>query len=288
MKQQYRPAKSRANWATFFLAVFGLIAIASIISTIAEIGLLQRINSGEFVSDAEAVSNDNRQRAIGLLYSTAFVAAAIAFLVWIRRASDNLARLGVREQRFSPGWAVGWWFIPFAWLFRPYQVMKEIWKGSYPEIDAKNPDAWTDSPTSRLLGPWWGAWLLSLWAANSLSVLFSSDATVSDLIVSGYRSVASDAIGTVALVLVVILMRRITSNQDKKHLVYQTLIEEGAITEGEVTETAQGPNPPVSAGNLAPPAQPSQNPRCPKCRNAMAAQDLAYGICHRCRSSSAF
>ena len=46
------------------------------------------------------------------------------------------ATLDYHDQRFSPGWSVGWWFIPALNLLRPYQVIKEIWRGSYPNTGA--------------------------------------------------------------------------------------------------------------------------------------------------------
>lgn len=214
MIQPYRPAKGRADWTTFFLVAHGAIAIVFIISTIAEIGLLQRIESGQFVSDSEVNANDIRQAIILLLYSASYIIAAVAFLRWIYLASKNLAPLGVSGQRFSPGWAVGWWFIPIMWLFRPYQVMAEIWRGSYPET---GPEAWQDLPVSPLMGFWWAAWLVSNWIANvSILILFSSDTSIDALITSYIIFIASDIVSLASLILAIILIRQITSNQDIK------------------------------------------------------------------------
>jgi len=284
MPKQYRPATGWANGVTLFMVVFGVITIASIASTIAEIGLLQRIESGGFVSEAEADSNDSRQQVIALLYIAAFAVSAIAFLAWIGRASANLAALGVDNQRFSPGWAVGWWFIPVMGLFRPYQVMKEIWKGSYPVLGADGLSGWPDAPVSRLLGFWWAAWLLASWVTNFTNRLFFSGATVSELIAADVFDAASDAILLVSLALVLILVRRITANQSRKHAAYQDLIEAGMLPEEADEETAQAP---AQRENLTPAARPSQNPRCPRCGNARTAQELAYGVCQRCRSGGA-
>ena len=215
MDQRYRPAKGRANWTTAFLVAHGALIIVSIVSTISEIGLLQRIESGQFVSDSEIDANDVRQGIIGLLYSASSIIAAIAFLRWIHLASKNLAPLGAGGQRFSPGWAVGWWFIPIMWLFRPYQVMAEIWRGSYPET---GPDAWQDLPVSPLMGFWWATWLVSGWVAYAaILFFFSSDTSIDGLIMGDFVSIAYDVVSMVSLILVIILIRQITSNQDIKH-----------------------------------------------------------------------
>ena len=215
MSQRYRPAKGRANWTTAFLVAHGALIIVSIVSTIAEIGLLQRIDSGQFVSDSEIDANDIRQGIIGLLYSASSIIAAIAFLRWIHLASKNLAPLGAGGQWFSPGWAVGWWFIPIMWLFRPYQVMAEIWRGSYPET---GPDAWQALPVSPLMGFWWATWLVSGWVAYAaILFFFSSDTSIDGLIMGDFVSIAYDVVSMVSLILVIILIRQITSNQDIKH-----------------------------------------------------------------------
>ena len=232
MNLQYASAKGRTNWATFFLALFGLITIASIVSTIAEIGLLQRIDGGGvFVSRADIAdieASDRRQGIIGGVYALSFIAAAIAFLLWIRRASENLAPLGADGQRFSPGWAVGAWFVPIIWLFRPYQVMAEIWRGSRPE----NSDGWTDFPASRLLGFWWAGWLVSGWIFTiAVRALWPGDAEIDDLITAGFANIAGDLISLAALILLVILLRRITANQEQKHALRQRLVAEGTIVD---------------------------------------------------------
>jgi len=37
------------------------------------------------------------------------------------------APVGTRESRFTPGWAVGYWFVPFVNLVRPYQIVADLW-----------------------------------------------------------------------------------------------------------------------------------------------------------------
>lgn len=122
----------RGKWFLAVLCLFGILVVASIISTFAEIRLLQQIARGVAVTENQATANDVRQLAIAILSLMVFVATAVAFLMWEYRASKNLALLGANEQRFSPGWAMGWWFVPIFWVFRPYQVIKEIYLSSRP------------------------------------------------------------------------------------------------------------------------------------------------------------
>lgn len=215
--RRYQSSRIRANWTRVLLIVFGVISLVSIFFTITEIGLLEQIESGAIVSEAEVTNNDDRQAAIGALYIVAFVATVIAFCMWIHRASTNLPPLGVHDQRFSPRWAVGWWFVPIMWLFRPYQVMKEVWKGSYPIKGLVAQAAWRDAPVSPLLGWWWAAWLLSAWVGNVGVQIFLRGQTTDELITGDWLVVVSEVIGILAIVLVFVLVQQITSNQEEKY-----------------------------------------------------------------------
>ena len=209
MTRRYKCPVTRARLFLMFLAILGVIIALYIWSNLAEIQLLQRIEQGELVSLSEAESNDNRQATIGIIYLLGYIATIIAFLFWIHRVSKNLKPLGVEHQRFSPCWAVGWWFIPIMNLFRPYQVMKDIWAGSYPHQEF--------DPVSPLLGPWWAIFLLSGWVGNISWRLVISGDTVEEFIVADWVAVASDIGTLIAGILVATLVFQITSNQKKKH-----------------------------------------------------------------------
>lgn len=212
----YRPADTRARWTLVLLAVLGLTTVLIMFATVGEISLLQRIVAGEFVSDAELIANDESQALMSLLYLAAFLGTIVVFCLWIHRASGNLRPLGARELSFSPGWAVGWWFVPIMQLFRPYQVMAEIWKASDPETPSDQPTAWVGTSGTPVLGFWWATWLIASFVSDiAARVLFQGD-TAEDLIVSDWISLAGNALFIVAGVLVFILVRRIMSRQAEK------------------------------------------------------------------------
>lgn len=51
-----------------------------------------------------------------------FVAGAVAWLIWQRRANLRLRAAGREGLRFTPGWSIGWFFVPFANLVMVPQV----------------------------------------------------------------------------------------------------------------------------------------------------------------------
>jgi hypothetical protein len=82
-------------------------------------------------------------------------------LIWEYRAFKNLPALKSNYTEFSPGWAVGWWFIPLANLIKPFQAVRELWNESDPEFDEESQFLHVAGGTPKIVGFWWAAFLLS-------------------------------------------------------------------------------------------------------------------------------
>ena len=96
----------------------------------------------------------------GLAMMAVLLANGILVLSWIYRANRNAGHLGAADMKYTPGWAVGWYFVPIAWFWKPYQAMKEIWKAS------ADPADWGGQPVSPLLHWWWFLWIVPFWGAS--------------------------------------------------------------------------------------------------------------------------
>jgi len=123
---------TRAVWIVALLAIGMVIDLVGASSCYLEIQLLSRADSGGIVTMEQANANDIRQALVGLGQMAVYFATVVAFLMWMHRAHRNLPALGAQNLKYSPGWAVGGWFVPFLNLVRPYQVMGEIWRESKP------------------------------------------------------------------------------------------------------------------------------------------------------------
>ena len=133
------------------LWVFLGLNIILILSNFAELNLLKSVN----LTLAKAEAIDTRQQVLGIIYLIVYIITGITFLKWIYRANLNVRGFGVRGLKFTPGWSIGYYFIPILNLFKPYQAMREIWKTS------KNPDDWENQQGSPLLASWWTLFLIS-------------------------------------------------------------------------------------------------------------------------------
>ncbi|RUO34082.1 hypothetical protein CWE14_06485 [Aliidiomarina soli] len=143
-----------------------IVVLVSMASNYFEYQLLLDYQSGNYVSreqaEADGAANDYRQSLVGFLFLIIFAVSGFMILRWIHRANHNARALGANNMRFSPGWSIGFYFIPVLALWKPYQAMKEIWQAS------KKPSDWESQYTSGIVQLWWLVWLASSFLGYAL------------------------------------------------------------------------------------------------------------------------
>ena len=158
----YRLLTTPARTLLVLFAVTLGLTVVALLSDWAELSLLGRlVEDPASVSLAEANASDQRQGLIGLLQLLLYLGTVVAFLVWFRRAYRNLPALGAESLRFSSGWAVGAWFVPFLNLVRPKQIADDIWRASDPALPAQPGASWKQQRVPFLLHGWWALFILS-------------------------------------------------------------------------------------------------------------------------------
>ena len=96
----------------------------------------------------------------GLASTVVSLGTGILFLVWTHQAATNVRAFGQHDLEITPGWAVGWWFVPFASLVMPYKALKEVWCASDPDTVGADGDSWTTRTVPSLFPLWWGMYLI--------------------------------------------------------------------------------------------------------------------------------
>ncbi len=208
---------TRAVWTMSLLAIGMFMDLVGAGSGYLEVGLLTRAQAGIPYTDAEADSNDTRQIMVGFAQMAVFLATAIAFLMWFHRAHRNLPSLGCRNLKYSPGWAVGAWFVPILNLFRPFQIMGEIWRGSDSTalaFDSPNPRVRSASP---LVGWWWGLWIAKGIVGQAAFRISLRAETLGALLASSWVSVVGDLISLPAALLAIAVVRGVDASQEERH-----------------------------------------------------------------------
>ena len=120
--------------------------------------LLDKFDTGLITAEqfnVLAVTNDNREQTIGLVCLGIFIATVILSGRWIYLSSKHNHQSGADGLHYSPGWSVGWYFIPIFSLWKPYQAMKQIYQVS---VDKDN---WKEVGIPGVLPIWWALWMIS-------------------------------------------------------------------------------------------------------------------------------
>lgn len=205
----YEPGNGRARAATVFLGITLLLYVVAAASDVDVLVMLSQIQAGSEFNDAEIDAKFSRQESIGNLQNLLLFPTVIVFLMWIHRTYRNLPALGARRLRFTPGWAVGWWFVPIANFFRPFQIVREIWRASDPAVT--DPEGWHAAPSSPLIGWWWAFFL-----ASFVSFYVGGGDPVSDGLVNTRVFLATDSCGAVGACLAILLVNRVSARQTDK------------------------------------------------------------------------
>jgi hypothetical protein len=169
-ERHFRDPTTITKWVTWSHNLSIAMAVATIISQ-------ERVNQ---VLDAAVSTTGLRYRdfiesldelALPILGASVIVwfSSAILSWIWTYRASSNAAALRPEAMTITPGWSVGWYFVPLAAIGMPLKAMQEIWRvsiGANDNLPSANP---------RVLGWWWGSYLCwyLLWKSSDIYLRFT-------------------------------------------------------------------------------------------------------------------
>jgi hypothetical protein len=202
----------RSNWTVRLLYLQIAISVIAIITGTIEYSVLRDIRDGNFATQAEMIrvaeANDGRQAIVGILQVLIFVGSGIWILRWIYVACANARDLAANPMQFTPGWAVGWYFVPLAFLWKPYQAMKEIWRVS---ANPRDPSLVPDSP---LLSSWWFFFIVVSLSGNASFRMSLRAEEIGELLALNLVTRISDFAGIPLAILLIAMVRRIHDNQE--------------------------------------------------------------------------
>lgn len=155
---------------------------------------------------------------VGLPAILVYIALVVAFLMWLYRVSKNVPALGNAKSRveYSPGWAVGSFFIPFANFYMPYKAVREVWDKSDPAIKTEDDIMFTPSGSAPHLLGWWLTWLAAT-VLSRISWRLEGRSGRPDLqnFIAGV-DIAADVLAILAAVLAIIVVRDIDRRQTER------------------------------------------------------------------------
>ncbi|HEU0151921.1 MAG TPA: DUF4328 domain-containing protein [Arenimonas sp.] len=179
------------------------------LATLARTGEMADIIAGRAARPVDVTPFELLQGIIGL--ALAAIAISLFFVIgrWIFRAAWNIRHLGAKRLEFSPGWAVGWYFVPFANLVYPFRAMKEIWLASH------DPARWREGSVG-LLTAWWTLWLAGNIIGNIALRLSINAETMESILLAERIGLVSTALSIPCSVLFLRIVRRVGAAQDRQ------------------------------------------------------------------------
>lgn len=225
----YRSAKGLSIFVVLFLGAIAILSALFVVSSFVSI----------LFPDAALDLEDGGSMRVGLMILGMLALlevplrwlCVVFFLVWLYRCYNNLSALNARNLEFSPGWAVGWWFIPFANLVKPFQVVREVYNESSPDFDEETGFLQTYPGTPEVIGFWWGSFLLSGFIYRISDVVYGKG----DLPQSNYFEVvflAGAILATVAAGLAIFIVVTVVQRQDAR---YARLTQDIVVPQGPDT-----------------------------------------------------
>lgn len=141
-----------------------------------------------------------------LLTLLVMVVSGFLSLKWIYRADANAHTL-TKGLTISPPWAVGFFFVPFLYLVRPYQAVREIWQVS------TRPQGWRGRSDPAVLRWWWGLWLGGNFVDYFASIVEKDRGTAHGLLVGYGALLAAKALHLIANLFFMVIVVQIRTRQ---------------------------------------------------------------------------
>lgn len=195
---QPRPLLPLAKPLRLGLRIFAASAVGTAATNAAIILFLTMAWSGQIgdsMLDPLGFGLDLAALVFIVVFLISYIFCVVMTCRWTFRAMKNLTLVGLAGTT-SPGWAVGWYFIPFANLWMPFKATQDIWHGSL-----------GGDTSTRLLGVWWALWIIANIVSNGANRVFGLEPELNvlrlslgiDAVTSLMLAVAAFALGRIVV-----------------------------------------------------------------------------------------
>ena len=155
----------------------------------------------------DAVDIENAYAFSDVLDLIGLLVIAVTWLFWMRRLRHNVLALG-RKPEYRPAWIFWGWLTPILNFFRPFQIIRDLWRKSDPEPGSGTLD---DPPWFYLW--WWVSYVVTSRVASAILGSIQEPETLGQLRSLIDRYLIVDLIELPALVLAVMVIRTLTARQ---------------------------------------------------------------------------
>jgi hypothetical protein len=179
---EYRSPAGLGRFLVVLILLYVAVNVAESIAAIRVISLLRGLATqfsgfDSFMAGKMMLMARGRLQAFAeIIELLVLVTACVTSCFWIHRAACNSRALGAKGIEDTPGWAVGWFFVPFANLVKPFLAISQIFLSSIA------PSNWQGKPAPPFLYVWWVTWLLGHFYSIAVLVSMASPKSIDDVV----------------------------------------------------------------------------------------------------------
>lgn len=162
------------------------VSLASFLAARAEIGAFDDLRALGTVGRELALQAEQVGDGFVDLVLAVGAAAGLLTLVWWHRSYRAIVAAEAQGRRWSPGWAIGGWFIPVANLVIVKSVLDEIDRVSGAVVAGE--PSWRSHPRLAITGWWWALWVCGLVVGVVGSAIVGTELTAAAFDADAYRT----------------------------------------------------------------------------------------------------
>lgn len=215
----YRSPAGLVRFLTIGLRTYALLAgllfLANLMYVIVVTRLLAGLTTFTGNAEDEELLQDMLHGLLAVFYTIVYWACIIASIIWINRTQKNLPTLGATGMTVSPGWAIGWFFVPIANYFKPYEAMKQLWQASQAARSGAPQSSWKGRPVPGFLQGWWALWVITSIIASITFRISLELETLEGFLAIGYVDLVLAPAEVVLALLYLRIVQGISENQEQ-------------------------------------------------------------------------
>ncbi len=153
------------------------------------------------LNDEQAVLLDVASNVLTITWWLLFVTIGVLFISWLYLAHRS-DRMDPRSLQHASGWAIGGWFVPILNLWRPVQMVRDVFRGA-------------GAPVPVVVGLWWTALILGRISSRASAAAVPDEdlevfAWIDAAITSWQVDIVTWSLDLVAALLAIVVVRRTT------------------------------------------------------------------------------
>lgn len=123
---------------------------------------------------------------------------------WLINSRDGATAVYRGRESFTPGWTVGWFFVPITNLWKPFQAMAWIRDASQKSMGLR---------MGKLVGVWWTFWILYTVSDRVVTRLMLRADTMDSLLTAHRFLIVLSPIDLLAMIFAALVVHRLTQIQ---------------------------------------------------------------------------